>query len=83
MHPSERVRRFTPMADHLFGIFKTMMTLTKTGKRDTVNGDCGCFSLPSYDRGTAHHGAVRCFTRGAPVPRQNLVRPIDCPLESR
>ena len=44
-----------------------MMTLTKPDKRDTVNGDCGWFSLSSCDRSIAHRGTIRRLTRGAPA----------------
>jgi phospholipid transport system substrate-binding protein len=61
------------MVDYLFGSFKTMMTLTKTGNRDTVNGDCGWFSLSSCDRSIANRGTIRRLMRGAPAHLLGLV----------
>ncbi len=48
--PLSAVRRFTLIPGHLFGSSEAMMTLTKTDKRDTVNGDCGYVSLSSSNR---------------------------------
>ncbi len=59
------VRRFNLIAGQLFESFKTMMTPTKTDKRDTVNGDCGYLSLSSSNLRIAHHGAVRWLIRRA------------------
>ena len=52
-----------------------MMTLTKTDKRDTVNGDCGWFSLSSCDRSIAHRGAIGRLTRFGRTPSAVLSRP--------
>lgn len=50
-----------------------MMTLTKPDNRDTVKGDCGCFSLSSCDRSIAHRGTIRRLMRGAPAHLLGLV----------
>ncbi len=50
-----------------------MMTLTKPDKRNTVNGDCGWFSLASCGRSIAHRGTIRRLMRGAPAHLPGLV----------
>ena len=50
-----------------------MMTLTKSDKRDAVSGDCGCFSLLSYDQSIAHRGTIRCLSHGEQAHLLGLV----------